>query len=206
MATITVTENPTPQLNAWNVPPGHQSHGIPRAEIVFSTQFTIAQLGVGDGWVLNLAFTPPKDYFYRVVDLNFIITAISEADIDDVAEAAFTQYRNFRSDGSEAQFFSFFMVNTSFQYRQDTAEGALIHSMVTSSHLFGATFKPDLLRLPGIILSTAKGAGDVFMNLENNVASSDGSWICFAYCRMLQYDISDEFEYLLHTPNPVVPA
>lgn len=206
MAVITYNETPEPQINQWNVPSGQQVLGIPRAEVVFSHQFTILALGAGDDWVLNLAFTPPPNYYYRVVDLNFILGATSDADLADVDRAAWAQYRNYRTDGSRAQFFSFLMPNTSPSVLNDATAFAVGALTVTSANDRWATYKPDLLRLPGIVLSTVGGVGDVFMTLTDNIASSDGAWEGYGYCRMLQYDVSDEFEYMLHTPTPIVSA
>jgi len=206
MTTITYNETPVAQRNAWDIPDGHQRFGVPRAEFVFSHQFTILALGAGDDWVLNLSFIPPANYFYKVVDLNFVLGATSETDIQDVDGTAWAQFQNYRNDGSQAQFFTFLMPNTSSIFNQDSADHAIKGLSVTSANDFWATFKPDILQLPGIILSRVGGQGAVTMQLHDGVASSDGAWEGYGYCRMLQYDVSDEFEYLLHTPQPSVPA
>lgn len=207
MATITTTSSPTPQLNAWNVPPGYQTHGIPRAEIVFSELFAIAAIGAGDVAVVNINLTPPAQYYYRLADLSLLLVGTTEADMDDFDESAFCQFRNFRTGGVNAQTRSFQLMNSSFSARSLNTVAGLSMLSVTSAFPFGSQYTMGPYQvLPGVILSTVGGVGDVFITLENAVASSDGGWECFIYGRMLQYDVSDEFEYLLHTPVPVLPG
>lgn len=205
MATITYNESPTPQRNQWRIPAGYQRAGIPRAEIVFSTQFTILALGAGDDWVLNLIFTPPENFYYRVMDLSFILGATTENDIGDVDDAAFVQFRNFRSGGTRVQSQSFLMPSIAHIYNQSpTKEGLDVQSVTSSVTEWTQYVLPPGMELPGMILSRIDGAGDVNFTLDNAVASSDDAWTAFGYCRMLQYDVSDEFEYLLHSPSPIV--
>lgn len=207
MATVTTTSSPTPQRNQWVVPPGYQMSGIPRAEIVFANSFTIAAVGAGDVSVININFTPPANYFYRLVDLSFLITATTEADMDDLDDALFAQLRNFRDGGVNAQTRSFQMINTSKQAVTSGLIAGISMLSVTSAFPFSGMYTMGPFDvLPGTILSTVGGVGDVFLTLENPNASSDGAWFAFNYCRMLQYDVSDEFEYLLHTPTPIVRA
>lgn len=207
MATITTTITPEGQRNQWNVPEGYQSHGIPRGEIVFTGSFTVAAIGAGDVGVINISFEPPAQYYYKVAELSVLVTATSEADLDDLDTAIFGQYLNFRTGGVNAQTKSFQLVNFSHVGAQSSGTAGLQMNSVTSGTPFGATYTfPPGEDLSGMILSTVGGVGSIFLNLENPVASSDGLWLVFPYCRMLQYDVSDEFEYLLHTPVPVLPA
>lgn len=209
MATITYNETPEGLRNPWRIPPGYQSLGIPRAEIVFSTNFNILALGAGDGWVLNLAYAPPANWYYKVVDISFMITAASAQDITDIDNSAFMQFQNFRNDGSRVQTQTFVMPGIASLYSQvaGTTGALAINSITATGDDFTNQYAlPAGMSLPGMILSTQGTSGQVIMTLENKVASSDADWNAYGFCRMLQYDVSDEFEYLLHTPSPYVRA
>lgn len=204
MATITYNESPTAQLNPWRIPPGYQQSGIPRAEIVFSTQFTILALGAGDDFVVNLIFTPPTDYYYRVVELSFTIGATVESDLDDLDEACFVQFRNFRDGGTRVQTQTVLMPMIAKLYTASTSNALRAQSVTSSVDRWTQYCLPVEQPLPGMILSRLNGAGDVAVSLDNPNESSVGAWTAYGFCRMLQYDVSDEFVHVLHTPVPSV--
>ena len=198
---VAVTESPAPRPFNWSFPEG-RGPGIPRGQVEFQNSAVVIGAATGEARTVLISMALPQGYSYRLVDLNVDVASPTVASLEEWANLALVTMTAFnpQSPGNSLR----------QVWRMDAGQPA-VDIDGTMPGLFGGQTDVSAFPIktifngtpPTTILNAQSGTTVVTINTASGADTTVACSLGY-YGRFLVYDIAEENQWAMNTPQLVV--
>lgn len=186
----------------WDVPPDPQQGLMPRGEVLFAGSQTIPAHGTGDESLWTLQMDLPRNFWFRLVDVN--MTGVYQSD-NDVEEPQPGMRVLVDTDAPGQTQWNFPLRQVDFP--EGTASPPIgiritFKSATENEHM--SFFHVPVGVQVDRFIDNSNGSGRLFLSWIDDGAAVTGDIIMSFMFRLLMYDTEQIFKFPVHTPVPTI--